>query len=378
VIKEAYFSPDYLAREYRRLWPRVWQMACRTEELAAVGAYVTYDIGDQSVILVRSTASRIRAFHNACQHRGRRLCDGKGQMQHIRCRFHGWRWDLDGANQHVTFREDWCGQLDQMRYRWRKWLRMPANWKVALEAFNEGYHVSITHYPLNRFGTSKFVSRTCGPHSSFGSELSSLRAEGSTKHEASTSMDIRRSLADFYRYLKGAIDSNMTDTLVHAAQLLPSTVPEGASAAQTVAALMKMSIEIDAARGVKWPTITPEEYQRAGIDWHLFPNTILLPMATNCLGYRARPDGNDPDSCIFEVYQLERLPPDAVPEVKNLRNDDIHDEAFWGEILLQDFRQMEATHRGLKSNGYQGPRLNPRQESSIENFHRAYHEYLAS
>jgi len=139
---------------------------------------------------------------------------------------------------------------------------------------------------------------------------------------------------------------------------------------------MKSAVAIDAARDVQWPTITPEQYQRAGIDWHIFPNTVLLPMATNCLGYRARPDGDDPNSCIFEVYQLERMPAQDIKKVENLRNDDIHDYDFWGEILLQDFQQMEETQRGMKSSGYKGPRLNPKQEASIENFHRVYHEYL--
>jgi len=103
---------------------------------------------------------------------------------------------------------------------------------------------------------------------------------------------------------------------------------------------------------------------------------VLLPMATNCLGYRARPDGDDPDSCIFEVYQLERMPEQDIRKVENIRNDDIHDSAFWGEILLQDFQQMADTHRGMKSSGYRGPRLNPRQEAALANFHRVYHEYL--
>ena len=114
----------------------------------------------------------------------------------------------------------------------------------------------------------------------------------------------------------------------------------------------------------------------AGHDWHIFPNTVLLPMATNCLCYRSRPDGDNPDWCIFEVAQIERLPEAEVKKVDNPRNDDLQDEAFWGSILLQDFQQMEDTHRGMKSRGYRGPRLNPRQEASIENFHRVYHEYL--
>jgi hypothetical protein len=102
-------------------------------------------------------------------------------------------------------------------------------------------------------------------------------------------------------------------------------------------------------------------------------------MATNCLGYRARPNGDDPNTCIFEVYQLERFPEGEEPKkVENIRNDDIYDTGFWGEILLQDFQQMEGTHRGVKSRSYVRPRLNPQQEKPVANFHRTYHEYIST
>ena len=421
IAKEVYYKPEYVALEKERLWSRVWQVACRVEELRKAGDFVTYDIGDESIIVLRSRDGSIRAFHNVCQHRGRRLTEGCGHMETIRCRFHGWTWRLDGTNSHVTQKEDWSGELDGedlslpsvhvdtwggfvfinlnpnceplatyleeiadilkvfrldlMRYRWRKWLIMPCNWKIALEAFNEGYHVAITHHQLNRFGMDHFLSRVHGKHSMFGAALNAgILGTGTSKE----SVDIRGSLGKFYEYMKGALDSNMTDTLMQVSARLTETVPAGTPPGAVLESFTRMIIETDAARGVEWPPITAEEYGKAGIDWHVFPNTVLLPMATNCLGYRARPNGNDPDSCIFEVYHLERFPSGEEPQVVNLRNDDIHDTAFWGEILLQDFQQMEATHRGIKSQGFRGPRYNPKQETPILNFHRVYHEYLSN
>lgn len=428
VVKESYFSPDFLAREYRKLWPKVWQSVCREEELVATGDYVTYEIGRESVIVMRAASGGLRAFHNACQHRGRRLLAGSGNVDAIRCPFHGWRWDTEGQNTHVTFEEDWCGalededlslggvrvdtwggfvfvnldpdaeplldylgeaaealapfELDRMRYRWRKWLKVPANWKVALEAFNEGYHVSITHWPLNQFGTSRFTSRAAGIHGTFAADGSRLRPEAGaadpSRQQAPMpdAQTLATTMAGFFKFLKDNIDSNMTDSMVQAAQTLAASLPGDATPADIMPTIMQAARRLDAARGVPWPDITPEQYQRGGVDWHLFPNTVLLPMATNCLCYRARPDGDNPGMCIFEVAQLERLPEGAVRRVENLRNDDLQDYDFWGTILLQDFQQMEDTHRGMQSSGYRGPRLNPRQEASIENFHRVYHEYL--
>jgi phenylpropionate dioxygenase-like ring-hydroxylating dioxygenase large terminal subunit len=423
VVKGAYFKPDYVALEKERLWPRIWQMACRVEEIPDVGDYVTYDIADESIVVIRAAADRISAFHNICQHRGRRLTKGCGTAQRLRCPFHGWQWELDGRNVGVTQREDWGGllddqdlslksvraetwggwvfinmdlnaepletwlgeaarilgpfQLDKMRYRWRKWLMMPCNWKIALEAFNEGYHVGITHYQLAQFGgMHHFASAAAGPHSMFGASSTSGTLGANASKNAG--FDTRRKLAEFYNYQKTGLDSLMTDTIVNAANRLVDELPPDAPAADVVTHLLVSAMKDDAARGVEWPMITPEQYQAAGIDWHIFPNMVLLPMATNCLGYRARPNGDDPDSCIFEVYHIERFPEGEEPKsVENVRNDDVYDQSFWGEILPQDFQQMEGVHRGVKSSSFQGPRLNPLQEIPLSNFHRVYHETLS-
>jgi nitrite reductase/ring-hydroxylating ferredoxin subunit len=423
IVKEAYYKPEYVALEKERFWNRVWQMACRVEELPNVGDYLTYDIADESIVIVRSAEDRLNAFFNVCQHRGRRLTKGCGTAQRLRCPFHGWQWELDGKNASVTHRDDWGGllddqdlslkpvrcetwggwvyinmdlnaepleswlgeaaktlapfQLEKMRYRWRKYMVINCNWKIALEAFNEGYHVGITHYQLAQFGgTHHFASAAIGPHSTFGSSAESGTLGANASKAAN--LDVRKKLADFYNYQKTGLDSLMTDTIIGAANRLVDELPRDTPPGDVVMHLMVSAMKDDAARGVDWPMITAEQYQAAGIDWHIFPNMILLQMATNCLGYRARPNGDDPNTCIFEVYHIERFPDGEEPKnVENQRDDDIYDESFWGEILLQDFQQMEGTHRGIKSGSYKGPRLNPQQEIPLANFHRVYHEFLS-
>jgi len=56
---EPYISADYARREKDALWTKVWQMACRVEELQKVGDFVTYDILDQSIIVVRSAPDKL-------------------------------------------------------------------------------------------------------------------------------------------------------------------------------------------------------------------------------------------------------------------------------------------------------------------------------
>ena len=72
---EAFLSREYCEAEKRLLWPKVWQMVERLEDFPDVGDWITYNVADESVIVVRvaegDTAEAFRAFHNVCPHRGR-------------------------------------------------------------------------------------------------------------------------------------------------------------------------------------------------------------------------------------------------------------------------------------------------------------------
>ena len=72
---EAYISESYARAERDKLWRKVWQQVGRVEELPEVGSYLTYDILDDSIIVVRSGDNEFNAHHTVCMHRGRRLID---------------------------------------------------------------------------------------------------------------------------------------------------------------------------------------------------------------------------------------------------------------------------------------------------------------
>ena len=194
VPKGRYLDREFLDLEVERLFPATWLNACRVDEVEQVGQFVDFEIGGESIIIVR-TDEGLRAFFNACRHRGTRLVRGQGRVGEFRCPFHSWRWNLDGslryqadaANFDLRPPEDLClpecrletwggwvfvnidGQaepleeylapiperldgfkLEDMRIAWYKTVVLPANWKTALDAFIESWHVPGTHPQLLR------------------------------------------------------------------------------------------------------------------------------------------------------------------------------------------------------------------------------------
>ena len=211
-----YTSPEFHALEVEKLWSRVWQLACLEEEIPEVGDYHVYEIADMSFLIVR-TAEGIKAFRNACLHRGRRLREADGQgAKVLRCAFHGWSWNLDGSLREIPCEWDFpsvtaadsalpearvdtwhgfvfvnpdphAGPLDDFlagledhfaAYPFEQRVKiahvekiMPVNWKACQEAFMESYHVVATHPTLmdylgdanTRYDTYLNFSRAISP-----------------------------------------------------------------------------------------------------------------------------------------------------------------------------------------------------------------------
>ena len=426
---EAYLSEDYARAERDRLWRKVWQQVGRVEEIPEIGNYLTYSILDDSILVVRTAPDQIRAYHNVCSHRGRRLVDtppgalnATGKRLNFICGFHGWRYNLDGECIHVSEKADWqgaltpentqlgevrldtwggwiwinldpgCGplrdylepaasmldpfELQNMRYRWRKWLTFDCNWKVAMEAFAETYHVPGTHPEFTVFGDFRGWSRAQGLHSNIGYDAPKNMDENQAKLRVGAGKDIRISTAEMQAYTWEHANTNTTRTLVDAALRLVDELPEGTPAPEVLQHWLASARRDDAARGVVWPVVDPAHVGKSGTAWQIFPNFQIGHAVNNALCYSARPFGDDPNKCIFEAVVYELFPKGEEPKTEWEYTPP--DDPRWRSVLPQDFSNMAAVQQGMKSGGFRGTLPNPYRERSVANLHRNLAKYMAS
>jgi choline monooxygenase len=92
-----YFDPEIYAAECRAVFRPTWQVAGRQDQVAAPGSYCTTEIAGEPVVVVRDQDGVLRAFANVCRHRAARVMnEPEGRATRLRCRYHGWTYDLAG------------------------------------------------------------------------------------------------------------------------------------------------------------------------------------------------------------------------------------------------------------------------------------------
>ncbi len=419
VAKEEYCSPEFAKLEKERLWPRVWQMACREEELPNTGSFVTYDILNESVLLVRTDSGQIKAYNNACLHRGRRLASGCGLTLMLVCPFHGWKWSLDGANTSVADEHDWnhaidrselrlpefkvgtwggfvfvnfdpncealeeflvptqhhldCLEFSKMRFRWYVTLRVEANWKTAIEAFTESYHTPQTHRQYARYYDERTPSHARGKHG----QLTAPPDYTPQFRQGGPKGDMREFVMESIRQQAKDIKSIFTDRDYQAAARILTELPATASYQAAMGKAYEYMAIAAEATGAGFPKMTGQQALDAGFDWTYFPNMVTVHAATASLVFRARPSpDNNPDQCLFDAWSIERFTPGSEPPIERSYFEDWNDFKEVPRFLIDDFINMPEIQRGMKTSGFRASRLNPVQEKPISNLHRVLGGYI--
>lgn len=407
VTADRYTARAFSELEAERLWPSVWQMACRVEHLPEVGSYVSYEVADVGLIVVRTAPDRIRAYHNACLHRGTTLVEGDGRTGVFRCPFHGFTWSLDGSLAHVPAGWDfphvrpedlrlpeasvalWGGfvfvnpdgtaedfdryaaplaehfagcSLEDRYVAAHAGMIIDANWKAAMEAFLESYHLATTHPQ-----TIRFINDTDAQYDLLGRNVTRfLEAVGVPVH----------ALIGKVSNVEIAERGQRVVPAEFRRQVPPDVEPRAFLAERMRDALSaQWQVDLSAA--------TPAELLDSN-EFHLFPNFVpwrgwYLPAA-----YRFRPWGDSPDRCLMDVMMLHPRPRDGSPvetasmtllEPGRSWTEAPGFEAF-GMVYDQDCAVLPRVQRGLRRQQRRALVLADYQEMRLSYFHRRLNEQL--
>ena len=404
VPKERYYDPDFYRLEAELLWPRVWQMACRLEEIPQPGDFAEYRNLDQSVVVVRTADLGVRAFHNTCRHRGVRLVQGRGSLAGgFVCPFHGWCYGPDGANTKVTQArafseanldpadinlapvrcEAWGGcafinldpgapplreciepfatifdawKVESMRAEWWYACRLPVNWKLAQEAFVEQYHVLESH-PQLRIPT-RLPTRD--------------PADFDPRRLVEGELQYLRTMCEGMAGMVHANDVAIAEGLAEAE--LPADYSLARSTWET--RLNEAVTRVHRERGCDMPDLN--ELHELGIDdsmGYCFPHYLVLPMYSSASSYRFRPLG--PEETLMEIWSLTRYPTGEEPETPPVPEVWECDDPRWPPIPTQDFSNLPRQQLGLHSSSFEYMRLSARNEGHISNYQRLIDGFLA-
>ena len=407
---ERYFSREFHDLEVERVWRRVWQVAAREDDIPNVGDTLVYDIADMSFLLVRSAPGTIKAYYNACLHRGTQLRSRDGFAPELRCPFHGWTWNLDGSIKSIPCQWDFAhlpeDQLALPEARvgtWGGWVfinpdpgamaleeylgtfpehfiwdtskrykslhvskLLRVNWKACLEAFMESYHVIATHPQILTYlgdaNTQYDVFPGTGPGVPGWNRMNTLSGVPSP-HLGYTPPEDEILAAQMSYY-----------------GVEPPPVPEGETARRMLAARSR------AAFATKPASIPGDELSDSeavdNILYYVFPN--FQPWGgMSPINYRFRPYGNDPESCIMDVMMLvdyvgDEKPPSA--KVIHLGFDDDWTEAedlgALAMVFNQDTGNLPRVQRGLHATRKPGVSLGRYQESRIRQIHHELDNWI--
>ena len=423
IPAERYYDPEFFELEKRHLWPHVWQMACRLEEIPEVGDYVEYTILDKSVIVVRGHDG-VKAYHNACRHRGVRLANGPGNCakEGFICPFHGWRWNADGECTFVFGKEIfspekleqaeidlapvrvefWGGcafinfddnasplldslgpvvtrlnarNVDKLKMDWWFGTVLPTNWKLANEGFQEGYHVMQTHPQLHE--------RAYRAADSYGPNFDGTRYnEGLSAREA---VDLQ--IVNFKRLSSGMGGMIHETELAVLDRIADMELPDDPLLAlQAFGAAACTAITEDArARGADMFDIlkVQSEVEFNAVEY-MFPHYFLLPTFGAMSSYRIRP--LTPETCFFELWSLVIRPEDEPYDTPIEPTVIPYDSPDFPEIPRQDYSNLPIQQLGLHDIDFmrlgKGEKKGPGRQFSggegmISNCHRLVDGFLA-
>jgi phenylpropionate dioxygenase-like ring-hydroxylating dioxygenase large terminal subunit len=415
VPAERFYDAGFFQLERDKLWTSAWQLAARLEDVPAPGDFIEYRVVDRSFLVVRQHDGSVKAFENACRHRATALGTGCGTFHggKIVCPFHGWRFELDGECSFVYsakgFRPDtitpdtthlvecqvatrWgmvflnpdpsaapfdeymdceLGQqldeigLDTARVDWWRRVRIECNWKIALEAFLEAYHILTTHPEL----APDHIDDEYDPDAMQYS-VDPERGHGWIGENGVVSelMSPAENLIVNNRVMLPGVEGWLTQAQFDTMEQFWARVPDELTEDEFLVQFHTQVYVDGEAIGVPVPPRPSLGHA------YVFPNSALISYLGNTLWYRFLPDAKDPEVCTWEIWAVSQRPADEPmvrPELQELTH-----QRELPPVYQQDASNMELQQRGIRSRGFTHDIYAPRYENMITNMHRVLDGYL--
>jgi phenylpropionate dioxygenase-like ring-hydroxylating dioxygenase large terminal subunit len=413
-----YYSREFMQKEWQHLWPCVWLLAAATSDIPEPGDFTLFQHGHEEIIVVRQEDATIKAFFNACPHRGNRVCQvDRGSASSFTCAFHSWEFGCDGKLRRIVDEETFdpgliahrpglseirCDMLaglvfinmDGKAPPLRKWMGLPegylesyeldkmnvvrhtrsewmSNWKTGVDTFYESYHLPHIH-PQTQGSIEEFSQVDLYKNGFgrmimwFGIRSHRQPAEAGQQHDLGVQMMLRDAGID------------------------PDTYP--GTVADTRNDIQKAKRERAERLGLKHYDKLTDGQLSDGWITGLFPNVQIGMHAEGVFIMRFVPHETDPDRFYYDnmlLYRHVNEPNYAVPAWMAMPADiDVTGQTRpqierWpagvepaiGPVLLQDFELVPNVQRGLKSRGFRGP-LWSAQEARLRHFHREVDRYI--
>ncbi|HEY9312472.1 aromatic ring-hydroxylating dioxygenase subunit alpha [Williamsia sp.] len=379
------YSPEFYELEREAIFRRAWLNLGRVEDVPRTGSYFTkeLEVVKTSILVVRTKDGTVKAFHNICRHRGNKLMwndfpndETHGTCRQFTCKYHGWRYDLDGA---LTFIQQegeffdvdkdsyglaeihcdvWNGFIfvnlaDEPQQSLREFLgpmitalddypfgklterydfvgNNNSNWKIFEDAFQEYYHVPALH-------SQQVPSAVRDPEAAF--ECAHFQIDG--PHRLVSTAGARRwTLAPEFMYpIERATRSGLVG---------PWETPD----------LGELSAGLNPGRIENW-----------GIsNFQIFPNIEILVYGGWYLLYRYWPTSHNTHR--FEGYL-------AYHPARNVRERVAHEvsSVVFKEFALQDAGMLGGTQSALETGVVDGFPLND-QEVLVRHFHKVVADWV--
>ena len=409
---DRYLSREFHDLEVEHVWQRTWQAVCRETEVGESGDSHVYEITRFSIIVTRTPSGVLKAYKNACLHRGRQLVDGNGNYKHFRCPYHAFTWGLEGEfkgapckwdfphidsndfglpevqvdtwggwvfinmDKNAVSLRDYLGVLPSHFERWKpengyKMIHVekviPCNWKVGWEAFIESYHAVATHPQI-----LPYTDDADSQYDVWGDHISrTITALG---------------VPSFH--LTDISDQDVADTMLGVSAMVArpteAEVPEGMSAREYIGKQNSETFSKNHDRELD--SFATNSERMDSILYSIFPNFAPWAGFHPNITYRFRPNGDDHTTALMEIIVICQLAtgaerPKDMP-VRRMGENELFSEApelgeSLGTIFDQDLLNMPMIQKGMHNVESRELVLANYHEVRIRHYHQTLDKYIS-